>query len=349
LPKNLEITTSDGSPFNASAIDVATTEVTLGTNEEALGAISFGISNYNLYFNRPVKIQIPTTASDGTISVQVKHHNGEWGTTGLTNTWDTTCTNGVPATGSATATVSSGIATIYTCQASDFAVYQTTTPSSTSTPGGGVASIVSCTEVVYGAWGTCINGFQYRDVVSKSPVNCNLTTEQQLDRQRICVIEDDEEETIDPDEEAPIVPRVDVKAVMDHERALVISVNNSLVNRLLGRILLQVEEKGQAWYLEPLAKERHFMGRPADAFDLMRRFGLGISEANYNKFVAEGVPSRFAGRIFLRVEVNGEAYYVDPVDMEMHYLGRPADAFELMRNKALGINNENIRQIPVGN
>ncbi len=125
--------------------------------------------------------------------------------------------------------------------------------------------------------------------------------------------------------------------------------NQELTEKLVGRLLLQVEEKGQSWYLEPVSKERHFMGRPTDAFDLMRKFGLGISESNYNKFVAEGVPSRFAGRIFLRVESHGEAYYINPLDMKMHFLGRPDDAFKLMRELSLGISNENIRQIPIAN
>ena len=135
---------------------------------------------------------------------------------------------------------------------------------------------------------------------------------------------------------------------MQKEKALVTKANTALTNRLTGRILLQVEEKGQAWYVEPVSKQKHFMGRPADAFDMMRFFGLGISEANFAKFQKSGVPTNFAGRIFLRVEKKGEAYYVNPVDMKLHYLGRPADAFDLMRGLALGISNSNIRQIPVG-
>jgi len=148
--------------------------------------------------------------------------------------------------------------------------------------------------------------------------------------------------------ETSITSTVNVKEVMNREKALVTKVNTKLINRLLGRILLQVEEKGQAWYLEPISKQKHFMGHPTDAFVMMRRFGLGISEANFSKFEKSGVPTRFAGRIFLRVEAHGEAYYVNPVDMKLHYLGRPADALNLMRNLALGISNANIRQIPVG-
>jgi hypothetical protein len=48
------------------------------------------------------------------------------------------------------------------------------------------------------------------------------------------------------------------------------------------------------------------------------------------------------------VEDHGRAYYVNPVDLKMHYLGRPADAFSVMRNLGLGITNANLRQITVG-
>ena len=197
--------------------------------------------------------------------------------------------------------------------------------------------------------GSCVSGFQFRSVLSQTPAGCSLSTQQQLDASRACVL-GEEPVVVTPPVVAPgsSEARVDVKQVMNHERSLVSKVNTALTNRLAGRILLQVEEKGQAWYVEPVSKQKHFMGRPADAFDMMRRFGLGISEANFSKFEKSGVPARFAGRIFLRVESKGEAYYVNPVDMKMHYLGRPADAFNLMRSKALGISNANIRQIPVG-
>lgn len=214
--------------------------------------------------------------------------------------------------------------------------------------GGGVFSVAPCSVVTYGDWGECINGFQYRNVTSQTPYGCSLTTSQQLDRSRVCGTEEAvaEEEVVASTLDS-VSELINVQEVMQTERSLVTSVNAQLTNRLVGRILLQVENHGQAWYLEPTGKERHFMGRPNDAFDMMRRFGLGISEVNFNKFQEDGVPARFAGRIFLRTEANGEAYYINPVDMQMNYLGRPADAFRIMRELALGINNTNIRQIQV--
>jgi hypothetical protein len=90
------------------------------------------------------------------------------------------------------------------------------------------------------------------------------------------------------------------------------------------------------------------MGRPGDAFSLMRNFGLGISEENFKEFSDSGVPTKYAGSILLRVEENGEAYYINPVDMKMNFLGRPSDAFFIMRDLALGISNDNIHMIEVG-
>lgn len=119
-----------------------------------------------------------------------------------------------------------------------------------------------------------------------------------------------------------------------------------LPSKLSGKILLQVESRGEAWYVNPQNLNRYYLGRPTDAFRVMRELGLGISEASFNSFKNQA-PSRLSGRILLRGEANGEAYYVNPVDLKMHYLGRPADAFRAMRELGLGITNNNLEQINV--
>lgn len=123
----------------------------------------------------------------------------------------------------------------------------------------------------------------------------------------------------------------------------------NLVTRLSGRILLQVESNGEAWYVNPDDELRYYLGRPEDAFNLMRELGLGISEANYNVFINNNEKASYnlRGKILLRVEANGEAYYVNPLDLKMHYLGRPADAFSVMRSLGLGISNNDLSSISV--
>lgn len=175
---------------------------------------------------------------------------------------------------------------------------------------------------------------------------------------------------------------------------------------LTGRILLQVEARGQAWYISPADEKRYSLGRPNDAFDLMRKLAIGISDKdlakipigfstnNYPDSDADGIydnledaigtnkynkdsdndgyddkieltsgynplgpgkqliDKKFTqknyGKIFLQVEKNGEAWYVEPVTQKRYFLGRPADAFQIMRTFGLGITNADLEKIPAG-
>lgn len=122
----------------------------------------------------------------------------------------------------------------------------------------------------------------------------------------------------------------------------------TLADKLQGRILLQVESHGEAWYVNPANLLRYFLGRPTDAFNLMRKLGIGITDANLIKIDLDSAFARKqSGKIFLQVEQNGEAWYVNPVDLKRYYLGRPLDAFNLMRQLGLGITNSDLNKILV--
>lgn len=179
----------------------------------------------------------------------------------------------------------------------------------------------------------------------------------------------------------------------------------NLVDIVRGRILLDVERNGEAWYVLPSSNERYYLGRPADAFKVMRELGLGISNDNITKLPI-GLPSdkgrdddndglannleiaigtdpnnpdtdgdsfndgtevlgghnplgkgamsvdnslinNVKGIILLQVEQNGEAWYVSPVNLRRYYLGRPADAFRIMRELGLGISVNNLSLIKI--
>jgi len=127
----------------------------------------------------------------------------------------------------------------------------------------------------------------------------------------------------------------------------------SLSEKLAGRILLSVEENGEAWYLNPLDLRRYYLGRPADAFKVMRELGLGINELNFQEIAQVGMPvegntalaKSLSGRIILQTEKNGEAWYINPKDLKKYYLGRPADAFKVMRELGLGISQKDLALI----
>ena len=131
----------------------------------------------------------------------------------------------------------------------------------------------------------------------------------------------------------------------------------ALAGRMKGKILLQTESKGEAWYIHPKELKRYYLGRPKDAFSVMRSKGYGISNANLAKLPSntdsfEGdlnLRQKMSGKILLQVESNGEAWYVNPKNLKRYFLGRPADAFKVMQNLGSGISNDNLAKIPSAN
>ncbi|MBI2484522.1 hypothetical protein HYV71_05075 [Candidatus Uhrbacteria bacterium] len=180
---------------------------------------------------------------------------------------------------------------------------------------------------------------------------------------------------------------------------------NAKIKRLSGRILIAVESKGEAWYVRPKDGSAVFLGRPADAFAVMRSAGAGISNADLDSIplayetlrdgpdtdgdglsdrgeaaigtdpfaadtdgdgYADGLEvmngysptgpgrmrdnkqfaSKHAGMIFLAVQRNGEAWYIHPTELRRYYLGRPSDAFSIMRKTGVGISDADLADIP---
>ncbi|MBI5254368.1 hypothetical protein HY932_01140 [Candidatus Falkowbacteria bacterium] len=128
---------------------------------------------------------------------------------------------------------------------------------------------------------------------------------------------------------------------------LVIGVNfanaASLASKLKGRILLQVESKGEAWYIYPGNFKKYYLGKPADALDVMKKLGLGAKHETIIKYTV--FPKGLWGKILLDVDDMGKAYYIYPVNGKGYYLGKPADALEVMRTLGLGITNANLATI----
>jgi len=187
---------------------------------------------------------------------------------------------------------------------------------------------------------------------------------------------------------------------------LCLAANQSLAERLAGKIVLQVKSHGEAWYINPSDLKRYFLDRPADGLVLMKKFGTGNTSQNLTKIqiglisnnnldsdgdnldnaleVAIGTdplkldsdgdgfndytetlngynPSgsgkivtnidfakQYLGKIFLQVEKNGEAWYINPSDNKRYFLGRPTDFFNLLKKLGLGITNEDLNIIAIG-
>ncbi len=127
----------------------------------------------------------------------------------------------------------------------------------------------------------------------------------------------------------------------------------NIAEQTAGRVVLQVEQHGEAWYVNPTDQERYYLGRPKNAFKIMKHLGVGITDAHLELIPEpdetwEGnaaIMSHVRGNIVLQVEQHGEAWYINPVDGKRYYLGRPRDAWRIMIQFGLGITDSDLNQI----
>jgi len=80
--------------------------------------------------------------------------------------------------------------------------------------------------------------------------------------------------------------------VVELERKLLQKVDKVLTNRLKGRILIQVEEKGEAWYVDEITEQKFYLKDGTSAYQALQAFGLGISNADLEK-IPVGFEDRF--------------------------------------------------------
>ncbi len=185
--------------------------------------------------------------------------------------------------------------------------------------------------------------------------------------------------------------------------------SSGLINRVSGYILLQVEENGEAWYVNPADSQRYYMKDGEAAQQIMRSFGIGILNDDLKKIPIGLLPqgsvdvdndidglinnlevslgtdinrmdsdndgindgleikagsdplghgmlpinktftNNLKGKILLQVQAHGEAWYVNPKDGKRYYLSTNYESYQAMRYLSLGITNEDLSKIPIGN
>lgn len=140
----------------------------------------------------------------------------------------------------------------------------------------------------------------------------------------------------------------DIAAFVAWEKARSGARSQELTRRLSGRILLQVEQRGEAWYVDPKDGQRYFLDSPLRSLETMGKMAVGVSESAWRTF-SNVAPENLAGRFLIRTESDGRLYYVNPQDRSFRYIATPLDAWRLMGNVGLGIMDVNLRKITVGN
>ena len=133
-------------------------------------------------------------------------------------------------------------------------------------------------------------------------------------------------------------------------------ISPALTNRFKGNILLQVKKHGEAWYVNPIDGKRYYLRDGDAAYMIMRKMGLGITDANLMKIpeaksVKRGdakLTQKLKGRILLQVQQHGEAWYVNPIDGKRYYMKDGMSAYDMMRTFGLGITDESLIMLPYG-
>ncbi len=125
-----------------------------------------------------------------------------------------------------------------------------------------------------------------------------------------------------------------------------VNADTSLLERLKGRIALQVEDHGEAFYVSGEGYAFYLKDGSA-AYRLMRDLGLGISNGDFDRLQKgdAGLKKRLLGKILLKVQAAGEAYYVSPKDGELHYLKDGSAAYEIMRKQGIGVATKDMKKV----
>jgi len=184
----------------------------------------------------------------------------------------------------------------------------------------------------------CNDGFQELNIngtlACHGEVNNNSISENSVETQNI------------------IVPQInvdnDISSFLDTEKNLVKRIDKAISIKLKGSILLQVETHGEAWYVNPADLKKYYMANGNEAYEIMRRLSIGITNKDFDRISENKTLAKtHSGKIFIKVEDFGKAYYVD-FDGQFHYLENGNAAYDIMRKLGAGISNNDIRKIEVG-
>jgi hypothetical protein len=105
---------------------------------------------------------------------------------------------------------------------------------------------------------------------------------------------------------------VKINSTVEDEKKLLSQIDNGLSKKMSGNILLQVENHGEAWYVNPKNSKKYYMANGDEAYNIMRDLGVGITNKNLERIkIDKSFAKKHSGNIFLQVEANGEAYYID--------------------------------------
>lgn len=212
-----------------------------------------------------------------------------------------------------------------------------------STQNGGTATFtvlslydsVPCTSFTYEDWGECTSGWKLRKIVSKYPESC-------VDRNGLAITR----QSCQSENTTNTSTQQSQDISTNSGQTTNTNVNKTLSNRLSGKLLLDVENRGRIFYVNPKDLQRYEVTF-ANALPLFQKLSLGISNDNLNKISTDtstALGNKLAGKLLLQVEDRGRIWYIDSNGKKHEVTW--TNLMDLFKSLSLGINNENLNKIP---
>ena len=111
-------------------------------------------------------------------------------------------------------------------------------------------------------------------------------------------------------------------SVIDREKRHTEEINQAMGERLSGAVLLQVESRGEAWYVYPKDKKRYFLGHEEDIYNVLNKLGKKANNeelVNYQYFNKE-FSQDLLGFVVWDLDNKDTAYYVKSQDKLGYFL-----------------------------
>jgi len=116
--------------------------------------------------------------------------------------------------------------------------------------------------------------------------------------------------------------------------------------KLAGQILIQVENNGRAWYIEPQTYQRYPINSPQDGWELFQKLSTTTDRLKWQE-IKNWPPDKLTGTIVKIKEEPNIIYYFSPITKSWHKLLNSTDIFNLIKLTGRGILNKDLQKIPL--
>lgn len=127
------------------------------------------------------------------------------------------------------------------------------------------------------------------------------------------------------------------------------SIDTSFASSLSGRILLQVESRGEAWYVNPDDGHRYYMNNGEAAYEIMRYLSLGITNVDLEQIPIYVPPAQVPSDLAMFIEISDTTYdhgeALDDLTMGISYGGEAFEGMVIYRYAREGVAQHYIERV----